>query len=95
MTVRGTLTILFLVAVLFATSAYAQDIAVLRTQNAVLTLTDQRAGCDWAEGAKRARILLEGKEHLGCYVVVDKVVFIQWDDGDRDVVPTSDFKPTT
>jgi hypothetical protein len=87
--------LLLVTLMVVAAAACAADIAVWRTESGVLTLTDQRAGCDWDGGAKRARILLEGKEHLGCYVVVDKAVFILWDDGDRDTAATSSFKPTT
>jgi hypothetical protein len=95
MTIRGLVTIVVLLAaLLYVNSAHAQDVAVARLGTTVLTLTDQRAGCDWAASAKRARILLEGKEFLGCYVVIDKEVYIQWDDGDRDQVSASEFTPT-
>jgi hypothetical protein len=88
--------ILLVVVLLFAASAvFGKDLAVARAGSTVLTLTDLRAGCDWAEGAKRARIVLDGKEYLGCYLVVGDVVYVQWDDGDRDRIPSSAFEPTT
>jgi hypothetical protein len=91
-----TFRILLVIGLLLAVaSACAADIAVARSDTTVVTLTDERAGCDWASGAKRVRILIEGKEHLGCYVVVDKAVYILWDDGDRGTAATSAFRPTT
>jgi hypothetical protein len=88
--------ILLVVVLLFAAStAFAKDVAVARAEGIILTLTDLRAGCDWAASAKRARIMLRGVEYLGCYIIVDDTVLIQWDDGDRDQIPSSFFEPTT
>jgi hypothetical protein len=96
MTARGMLTILFLVAALFAVSAYAADIAAANVEGASITLTNERVGCDFAEGAMRVRVKdTDGTVYMGCYLVKDGWVWIKYDDGDIGRVPTSMFQPTT
>jgi hypothetical protein len=96
MTARGMLTILFLVALLFAVSAYAADIAAANVEGASVTLTNERVGCDFAEGAMRVRVKdTDGTVYMGCYLVKDGWVWIKYDDGDIGRVPTNMFQPTT
>jgi hypothetical protein len=89
---------LFVIAVLLLAcvpAAFAKDIAVARpADGVVLTLTDERSGCDWDLQAKRVRLQENGQTFLGCYIVVDGYILISWDDGDGGRVPTAIFKPT-
>jgi hypothetical protein len=96
MTIRGTVAILFLVLMLFVVSAYAADIAAADVEGAKVTLTNERVGCDFAEGAMRVRVRdRDGTVYMGCYLVKDGWVWIKYDDGDIGRIPTNMFSPTT
>jgi hypothetical protein len=97
MTIRGTLTILFLVVVLFfASPAFAVDIAAADVEGAKVTLTNERTGCNFESGMMRVRVRdTDGKVYMGCYGIVDGWVVIAYDDGDVGRVPTAMFAPTT
>jgi hypothetical protein len=96
MTARGMLTILFLVALLFAVSAQAADIAHARPEPGVtVVLTNERTGCPFDEGSMRIRLEVPNQKYLGCYTVVQGIVMIKWDDGDTGYIPTSLFSPAT
>jgi hypothetical protein len=85
--------ILLVVVLLFAASAaFARNLERAEANGMVLTLTDERDGCEQYKEAMRAR-LERGKEvFLGCYVKAGEAVFILWDDGDKDQIPAKAFK---
>jgi hypothetical protein len=95
MTIRGTLTILLLVVVLFfASPAFAANLerAVSPSGHASITLTDERTGCEWNDAAKRA--VYEGPSGSvgGCYVKVDGTVYVIFENGQMLQLPESIFK---
>jgi hypothetical protein len=94
MTVRGTLTVILLVVLLFATAAYGKNLerAVSQSGRETITLTDSREGCEWNEAAKRAVYQGPQGDIPGCYLKVDEVVYLIFENGQALQLPANLFK---
>jgi hypothetical protein len=90
MAIRVLLVVFLMLA---AATVFAKDVERATSSGGMtLTLTDSREGCEQYKEAKRSRLDRGREVFLGCYVKAGGVVFVQWDDGDRDQVPASEFK---
>jgi hypothetical protein len=91
MVIRVLLVVFLMLA---AATVFAKDIASTSSDDGQkVTLTDQRAGCDFDSGAMRLRWESDGKTVMGCYVVRDGVVLIKYDDGDIGRLRVQAFRP--
>lgn len=84
----------FLVSILLALSAtfsFSTPIAEVRHPEAG-TLTLDSDKCQKAGNIANLRTP-GNKEFQGCYAIYNGMVYILWDDGDKDIIPLEVFKP--